>query len=749
MKKITAFILSFVMVVFCLTPSLSAQANEDILTNAVYYTCDYDTKSKQVVIHGTVNHDFMISHADYRIEVKAVLPGNDYYSAVNDSSYEILAEATMSVKFTFYVEIDTSLERYSKYLIIFSSPNGERTLAAEPKIPSVSSDFNYDPSDKSGYKGVYTDSASVIGESGAGTVIIDVDLGKMKSDSTDSILYPMNNTYIHVKRSYISEIDKKVVAASVANTRIYFRILVSAYDDLLSLCVDNTKKYSIPNMFSEDIVDYVFTMTSFLASRYATEYTIDGIIAGSCVDDIDNVNSVGDITLDQYAELYTVYLCVLGNAVHEKNSKADIVIPLSDSNDYTENVVSGKRVRASEFLDNIFYRLDKNVSGAFHCSLLIETDITPLGITNKNIGNGIDTNYEYDRTRISVSNINDVNAFVSGMSEKYGDTPTNMIYLWHSDKDLSGDALSCAYAYLYSALSGNSFVSAFVADFGDNMASVEKLFKYVNTESHQSVISPLFRYFSDTSWNVPLAANRVLIEKQLLTNRPENILGEFKYLDFTASSVFERINKGENCTSINSDYDHVGTRALHVSSSKLNIGDKLQCIGVFDFDEDYRYTPYISLKLAIDNNKAPDNSLYEISISLGKDNCRAELVGVVRNHEISELYFDISEFAPISPSDYLIVTVRCITDSSNGLSLWLYDMTGYSNEYTSDELDEKIKELRLLGNSENDGNDGGFNFTLLFTIIGVLFSIGAVGIGLLMVFRRDDDNDKNPESMNE
>jgi hypothetical protein len=106
------------MLISLLAPSLSASAEEQndtgILTNAVYYTCNYDAKDKQIAIEGTVNHDFMISHANYTISVIAILPGQDYRTVVSDPSPEILAEASMSVKFTFHVEVSTNFERYSK-----------------------------------------------------------------------------------------------------------------------------------------------------------------------------------------------------------------------------------------------------------------------------------------------------------------------------------------------------------------------------------------------------------------------------------------------------------------------------------------------------------------------------------------------------------------------------------------------------------------------------------------------------------
>ncbi len=752
MKKITAFILSIVMMLLYFSSSAFAKDEHteepmEILQNAVYYTCDYDVKNNQVIINGTVNHDFMISHADYKIEVRSALSGIDYKSVINDSSYEILAEASMSVKFTFYIKTNTVLERYSNYLILFCSPDGERILAAEPRIPSISSDFEYDSNNRMGYKGIYTESSSAISRSGAGTIVIDVDLEKMKSDSTDSILYPMKDSYIHIRRSYITEIDKKITAASVADTRVYFRILLDASSEF-SVSINNAKKYSIPNVYSEDVAEYVYTMIDFLANRYGENNMLDGIIVGSCIDDIEIINSVGEITVDKYAELYTTYLVIVSNAIRKKNSAADVVIPLSDQNDYTETILTERAINASKFLDRLFYRLDKNVSGEFYCSVLVESEITPLGITNSNIGSGIDTQYKTDKSKLNVDNIGDLQAFLNSLSEKYNDVPQNIIYMWHSNNKLSGDALCCAYMYLYNTLAKSLYISAFIADFGNNFASAEKVFKYADTEKCQSSISSLSRYFSDTSWmEASNVTTRTLIEKEMLINKPDGIIGEFQYLDFTSSSAFNAMNKGEHCLSVGSEYDAVGTRSLRISTDSMKVGDIAECIGLFEYSEDYRYTPYISLSIAVSDNKVSDGALYEIILTLGKDKSRVEAVGVVKNHEKAELYFDISEFSQISTADYITVSVRCITDATDGMSIWLYDLNGYSNLYTSQELSEYIEALRLA-DSDGADNDGKFDYTVIFTVMGILFAIGAVGIGLLMVFRREDESEKNTDLKN-
>ena len=93
----------------------------------------------------------------------------------------------------------------------------------------------------------------------------------------------------------------------------------------------------------------------------------------------------------------------------------------------------------------------------------------------------------------------------------------------------------------------------------------------------------------------------------------------------------------------------------------------------------------------------------------------------------------------------MIINVRCITEASGELSVWLYELNGHSDQYTSDELAELIEALRLADSEDDSGNGDGFNYGVIMTVVGVLFGLGAVGIGLLMVFRREDETEKNSD----
>lgn len=738
MKRICALLLCMAMLVFNAALFVSAEEETGVVSqNAVSYTCRYDAKSKQVIIEGTVNHDFTVAHSTYRIGVISIAPGQDCSAVINDPEAELLADAAMTVKFVFHASAETEFQRYYRYAIIFTSPEGERLLGTEPKVPSVNSEPEYDSSSRTGFKGISDASPSDIGRYGAGTVIIDAELSKMLGDSSDSILYPMNGSYIHIRKSYIEEIDRAVTSASVNNADIYFRLLLSSSCTLISAVHGDGGRYSIPDMCSEEAVSYLSTLLKFISDRY--EDKICGVIAGSRIDDAEYTNDIGTLSFEQYADMYALYLTAIGNAFRESGDNIDAVIPISDSNDFSGESI-GKTLNTEKLLDAVVYRLENVISGNFRCSVMLEAETSPLEITVGSTGKKIKTDGQSDSSRLCAENISVLSDYIRRLTEKYETAPRSLIYLWTPDASLSGTAFCCAYAYTYVQLLKNDCVSAFAVNFGDDLRGAEKLFKYIDTSKGGELLTGLARYFEDTSvLSTELPTLRTLIEKNFENTLSIGIKGEFQYMDFTSSSVFDCMKAGEHCKYIRSDHDADGTRALRITTSDMSVGDTAECIAVFEYPEKYGYTPYLSLYFAVDAPDASDMAVYEVTLTAGRENVHIETVGAVKNGELNELFFDVSEYSALSDATYIKVSVRCLIEPTAGLSLWLHELKGYSDIYTSSELEELITAQRLAERGENVEDEEIFDYTVIFTVIGIMLAVGAVGIGLIMVLKREED----------
>lgn len=738
MKRICALLLCVAMLVFNAAPFVSAdEPTEAVSQNAVSYTCRYDAKGKQIIIEGTVNHDFMISHSNYRIGVIAIAPGQDCSTVINDPEAEMIAEAAMSVKFVFHAAVNTDFQRYCRYAIVFTSPEGERLLGSEPRIASAPSETEYS-SDRTGFKGIAGGVPSVISKYGTGTVIIDAELSKMLGDSSDSILYPMNSSYVHIRKSYIEEMDRAVTSASVNSADIYFRLLLSTSCERITAVHGDGSRYSVPDMCSAEAVNYLSTLLKFIFERYGEN--IYGVIAGSRIDDTESTNDIGTLSLEQYADMYTLYLTAIGNALREGGADIDVAIPISDANDFSEEQESTNGLNTAALLDAVVYRLEYVISGDFRCSVMLEAETSPLGIAVGSIGEKIRTDAACDSSRIGAENISVLSDYLSVLKGKYETAPQNIMYLWTPDASLSGTAFCCAYAYTYVQLLKNYSVSAFAVSLGEGLRGGERLLKYIDTAKGGELLAELSKYFEDTSaLDTALPVMRTLIEESFGRTAPSGIKGEFQYMDFTASSVFDCMRAGAHCKYIRSDHDKNGTRALRITASDMALGDTAECVAVFEYPENYGYTRYISLCLAVEASDVSDMSLYEVTLTVGRENICIAATGVVKNGELNELFLDMSQYSELSDATYIRVSVRCLSEPTAELSLWLHELKGYSDVYTDAELEELITAQRLAERGEDDVAEEGFDYTMIFTVVGVMLAVGVVGIGLIMVLKREED----------
>lgn len=738
MRKIISILLCMAVLFGILAPCSYASDSEDdrkyVFENAVSFFCRYDADNKQVIIDGTVDHDVMIDYDDYFIHLVSILPGESESSVLEYTDEEILAKTSMTIRFTFYIDANSVFERFSEYAIVFVSPEGERFSAGTPKLPSVSSDFSYDLSVRDDYKGILTDNSSNISSSGAGTVIVDFYMDEGLGDSSDSYIYPMGAAYGYIKKSYIDEIDKKIVAASLTESKVYIRLLLHNGTGVLeSLSEAASQDCGTPNVYSEYVLERVFAITEFLTDRYNGENgNLFGFILGTKID--KELGAIaGKMSAEEYADLYTLYLVSVGSAARVINNTLDIVMPISDDVSKTNHEIVSYRL-----VENIVKRLDNNVSGDFDCSIMVESEHLPS--TDKD-----DTGENY----LTANELDDFIAYLDNLSSTYDSAPIHVIYKWKPDDTLNGSELCCAYIYSYIKLLNYGSISSFVLDVSGKKAkypTVKKVFECIDTWDNEDYINGYAEYIGADSWNEliedtgELPIFRTVIKESFTDTLTQRIIGEFCYMDFSSSSLTALMTQGENCTSMTSAYDKNGDRLLQVSSGQMDMGEWFEMIERFDYPENYYYTPIMSLEVELEDKDASEYALYELCLTFGNENARIDVSGTVRAGERLVLYFDVSEFADLHNTDYFKLSARCLTEDTSGISLLLHNVSGYSSVYNSDALAERINEFRASVREEQEEATNGFNMT---AVIAIFVSIVAVGVGLFMVFRRDDEKEEN------
>jgi hypothetical protein len=275
---------------------------------------------------------------------------------------------------------------------------------------------------------------------------------------------------------------------------------------------------------------------------------------------------------------------------------------------------------------------------------------------------------------------------------------------------------------------------------------VEHIVRYIDTDLSEDHVGHLKSYFAKGSWSeiigadVKVNAKYTLIEQEMTTTKKDGIIGEFAYIDFSNSAVINYIHKGSNTEYIRYEYDGTDKRTMKIASTQLGVGESFGCVGLYEYSEGYAYTPLMSLKLRVDGGTP--GALYEITVVFGSGRDRIVANGVVTDNEISTMYFDASKYSSAYMADNIRISVRALTDGAKECVLWLYDLSGYSEVYTSEELKTLVEEQRRKIRNP-DGEEGDvWNSKMIITVIGVALAVIAVGTGLLVAFKREDNKNK-------
>ena len=132
------------------------------------------------------------------------------------------------------------------------------------------------------------------------------------------------------------------------------------------------------------------------------------------------------------------------------------------------------------------------------------------------------------------------------------------------------------------------------------------------------------------------------------------------------------------------------------------------------------------------------SALYELRLTIGKSNARVVCRAVIENGNTQTLFFDISDFAANYSADYIRISVRALTQNTGESTLRIYDLCGYSEVYSNDELAERIEQQRAAVRNVTLESEN-VAYKTLITVVCIIVALVAVSGGLFMAFRKDDN----------
>lgn len=768
MKRTVSFLIVAVIILQCFTALISASdfAASDIDEKELMssdenigdiHECIYLPEEEKVTVSGTINHEVMVTHNDYKIALFSVPEGKTLYEVVSAPEAKPLASADISLKFEFEVDAETNEERFSRYAVVIYNNSGDVKAIDEPKHANVETDYSYDFEDKTPYKGVSTSLVSSATDAGAGSAIIPVYLEKLLGSASTGYLYSLQGSYIYFDKAYVGELDSSIKSLSATGCRVYLQFLISADAEsgITVLDTPESEKYSLPDMSAEQSVNLIVAFTDFICDRYDTRQAshISGIILGSSVD-TGYVAEVG--TVEAYAENYAHYMVVSGTVARAISPSIDIVMPISDTNTYGTEDYSKIALKPSELLEDTCAFFDRCFSDGFLFSTMVETSSIPYGISEETLVSKEFSAKGYEG--INADNAKLYSAYLDTLKAKYDSAPKSFMFMWSVPSDISGNVLSCAYAYSYFKLMSNEKISSFVVSFAERekngsymgYTEISEIMKYIDTTDSFSITAPQLTMLGANNWYAVIDDMyggrfdiRRILELKYLESMPENIIGNYSYYDFSYYTAVSEWFGGSSCDSLKIDYSDISGRSLqaHFGGNANAPSEFSEIYCSYEYPENFVYTPYMSLDFSIENDANDKGAIYEIRVAFGSGKNSAEITRICRAYEKTTVMFDISEFCEVSMADYIKIGVRCLTGDGVGYKLCLASMEGYSAQYVSEELESLISDerLRIRNMLQDEEKETEKEENTFLVVAGIAVVVAVIGVGIFMCFKREEE----------
>lgn len=712
------------------------------------FSCYYNSQTETVNIKGTMEYSAFALYGDATLLIYSIPSGKTEFDVVNDKSSTPLAEASVSTTFAFSFKISSIEERYYRYAIFIRSSNNEYILTTEAQYPENEISYTLDTS-KNKFKGLSGNYSSAITDVNAQTTIIPIYLDSIYTNDSSGYVYQIDDKQFFFNKSYINELDAQIRSLTFDEANIYLQFLLRSNDDISTYMHQNAE-YALPNVFDAQTILFLHAVTNFLVSRYSsnTNQAIKGILLGKAWDNAPRYNSFESISFDTYVSMCGHYVAIISNAARDIAPSIDIMLSFDGNGFYveqSENATTSNRFSAQKLISSLMQYFDASSYSGLKCKILIESDETPLDITEADLTNGISTEKPTCENKFHIGEQAIVSEFLNAASQKYKSATKNYGILWIPNNKLRGNALCAAYAYAFYSLWTDENIVEFNVEFStkaenkDNLNDLSFILKSIDSEQYNESTKNLLAFFNEDSWLKILGKSessaftqKTRYSSNTLNHLPKSIKGKFSYFDFSKSFLPDGWINGVGCATPKIDYLLNGEKALKCDFSVGN-SDFCDLIYKYEYAENLSYTPYIKFDFEIISEQL--SPLYEIKIILNGENAIFEGNSVVEGNKTQELIVSTSNVKDFALKG-IKISVRTLDGSADNCTLAISSITGHSKKYNSKELSTLIAKER----EKQSNNDSGASNVWLRTafVAVIILALAALGFILILILQKNN-----------
>ena len=712
------------------------------------FSCHYNPQSETVNIKGTMNYSAFALHGDSTLLIYSIPSGKTENDVINDKNSTPLAEASVSTTFAFSFKISTIEERYYRYAIFIRTSSGEYILTTEAQYAESEAPYTLE-TNKNNFKGLSGNYSSAIANVNAQTTIIPIYLDLIYTNDSSGYVYQIEDKQFFFNKSYVNELDAQIRSLSFDNTKIYLQFLLRSNDNI-STFMNQNAEYALPNVFNNQTVLFLHAITNFLVSRYSsnTNQSISGVLLGKAWDNAPKYNSFENLSFNTYVLMCGHYAAIISNAARDIAPSIDIMLSFDGNGFYIEqstNATSNDRFSAQKLISSLMQYFDASSYSGLKCKILIESDETPLDITESDLANGINIKKSLCENKFHIGEQNIVSDFLNDASQKYKSVTKNYSVLWIPNSSLRGNALCAAYAYAFYKLWSNESITEFNVEFStkaenkDNLYDLIFILKNIDSDKYNESTKNLLAFFNEDTWLKVIGQSEIasFTQKKRYTSNtlkhlPKSIKGNFYYFDFSKSFLPEGWTNGVGAANPKIDYLLNGEKSLKCD---LSVGNSEFCDLIYTYDnpENLSYAPYIRFNFEIISEKL--SPLYEIKIILNGEKVMFEGNSVVEGNQAQEIIINTANV-----KDFLLkgikISVRSLENSAENCTIAVSSITGHSKKYSTKELNALIeKEREKQNNTANDSSNVWLRAGFVFIIV---LSLMALGFILILIFKKNN-----------
>lgn len=727
-----------------------AEADTDAsIKDVLSFTCVYNAETKKVTVSGSMHHEAFAEHNNSTLVIYAIPPGMTEQQVADNSEMSPLAEAEVSIRFGFTFNANNIVDIYSRYAIFLRSTDGALTLGTEAQYPEL--EVNVERvDDGSAFKGVMAPSASFAASVAPGITVLPVYLDSLYTSSSGGYVYQGDGEILFFEKNYVDGLDGRINTIASTGSRIYLQLLLRGGDTFAHS--DGEAEYYMPDVYQSRVLDLLHSAVNFLVTRYndANGGCLEGFVIGKAWDNYSKYNFALSDSLDDYAKRCGLYTVIVANSARSVDPTLDIVLPFSEvgfSTDLQYQGKSGEHFSVRALAEAVIEYLKNSFSSGLKCSLMIESAQVPFGISNSTVDSGIDTDFSDYSSQIYAGGQQAFSLLLDSLRSSYSSLSTDYVFVWTPPEKLCGTALEAAYAYSYYALLGDEHIYAFVADLSESACytDVKKIMKSIDTIYGASATAHLPEYFGADGWKAIKGVTSVATDgakhvytAEAMTQLPEKCIGRFNYFDFSNHILTDNWKRGVGCGGLRLEYSSKEDRALRAALSLIGT-EEAQLIYKYDQYENMIHTPYLKIDLKIDG--AIEKAKYRITLVLEGKNGRYESSCIINGDEIQSAVFDISEYAYFNKIEGFRLSVASLNDADETCDMWIYGISGHSDKYASNKLQELISQDRDSMREDDVTDEEGSYLERAAIAVGLVIIVGALGMGLFITFKHNGKSD--------